>query len=201
VQWSAHRKVDIGVLCAALAPLVYVLFLKYSHNWEPLRVPILLVPGEYRSPEFTTDLTGRYIANFVADRMADRRREQCLMGVTASVLNCDRTSGLVEFDWQVVSAGSTVQGGAYSPLSVSGGKVTFAAFEATRGRRQNIVLRIKRDGRELNAAHPTLVVQAGPEYWEALPVYYGYSLLWAMIVGGLGILWFVVPILFRTVTR
>jgi hypothetical protein len=53
----------------------------------------------------------------------------------------------------------------------------------------------------LNTGHPTLVVQAGPEYWEGLPYYYSYSLLWAKGVSVLGVLWIVVPILYRRATR
>jgi len=145
----------------------------HLHNWQPLKIPVALTPGQFRSPQFMTDRNGRYIVSLVFDNLSDIPHEQCLMGITVDQ-NCQRRSDLIDFEWQIVDGENALQSGSYVPLSFSGSEVTFAVFHGKRGGHQSIVLNIKRDSGELNAAHPTLVVQAGPEYLEAMPDYYRY---------------------------
>jgi hypothetical protein len=45
----------------------------------------------------------------------------------------------------------------------------------------------------LNTANPAIVIQAGPEYWENLPELYGFSLLFAAVVGCLGFTFILLP--------
>jgi hypothetical protein len=177
-----------------------MLFVFRLHKWEPLKTPVSLTLGEFRSPEFTTDRNGRYIVSLFFDKLPDMPRQQCLMGITLDP-NCDRKSGLIDFEWQVINDEHIVQAGSYRPLSFSGSDVTFAVFQGKRGGQHKIVLHIKRDSGELNAAHPKLVVQAGPEYSEAMPDYYRYSSLWAGLVGGLGVLWILISALLHKASQ
>lgn len=200
MQWPIHRTIGIALIVAGLTPLAWMVFLLHLHNWEPLKIPVALTPGEFRSPEFTTDRNGRYIVSLFFDELPDIARQQCFMGITLDP-NCDRKSGLIEFEWQVINDEHIVQSGSYRPLSFSGSEVTFAVFQGKRGGQHRIVLSIKRDSGELNAAHPKLVVQAGPEYSEAMPDYYRYSSLWAGIVGGLGVLWILISALLHKASQ
>ena len=198
MPWPLHRKIGIGITLIGIAPLAYATYLGYSHDWEPLRVPVLLTPGEFRSPEFKTDLNGRYLINLSLDRLKgpDFDRAQCMMGVNlpSTVLNCDGISRTVGFDWQVVgNDGKVIQSGSYAPLAFSSTATAFAEFQGKRGGHQTVVLKIRRDAGAFNAAHPKLVVEVGPEYSEGLPEWHAYSVLWAKTVGVLGLLWILLP--------
>jgi hypothetical protein len=196
-----HRTIGIALICIGVAPFAYVLLRLHSENWQPLNVALKLFPGEYRSPEFKTDRDGRYIVKLAFDRLADIVKQQCLMGVALGNSSCQPQSGVIDFEWQVVSGNTVVSSGAYSPRSVSGTEVTFADFQGSRGKHQRLVLNIKRDSGELNGANPHLLVQAGPEYSEGNIDYYRYSLLWAIVIGGTGFLCILFPLLFRKAVR
>jgi len=194
-------KIGLSITLIGIAPLIYALCWNEHHNWTPLTLPISLTPGEVRSPEFTTDLQGRYLVNLVLQPMPDLPKEQCRLGVNWWPYTC-KEEAAVHLDWQVVDdGGSVIASGPYKPLSVSGSEVTFAVFQAKRGVHQRIVLRIDRDAGELNAAHPKIVVEAGPEYWEALADFSGFAVQWAEIVGTLGCVWLLIALLYRTFSR
>jgi hypothetical protein len=189
--------IGIGLVLVGVGPFISVEYEEYAHNWTPLDVQVVLKPGEFRSPEFKTDLDGRYLLSLATDQLSgpDLKREQCLMGVhlPRTVLNCDEVGKSVEFDWQVVSdTGNTIKMGSYAPLGISSSKINFGEFNGRGNFRQNLILRIQRDAGDLNSHHPRLVVEAGPESWEALPNLQLFSLLWA---GGVGVLAFLVFLL------
>jgi hypothetical protein len=195
-----RRKIGAGIILVSMAPFFYYIYRVHSHEWTPLKVPVSFAPGKFQSPEFKTDLNGRYIINLSFQQQASVTRQQCLMGFPTSNGECSGQT--VDFDWELVNNfGAVVQSGSYKPLSFSGSEVTFAEFQSKRGVTQSVVLQIKRDGGELNTANTRLEVQVGPEYWEVLPDLYRYSLLWAKIVGALGVLWIVVPIAFESIKR
>jgi hypothetical protein len=186
-----------GVLIAVgLVPLIWTQVIARSHNWRPLTVPIELKAGESRSPNFTTDLNGRYLATLILDRSSDIKGQQCAMGITISNQNCERDK-LVDFDYKIVSGDRIVKAGTYAPLSVSGSEVTFTDFIARKGDKQSIVLSIKKDGGTLNTMHPTLIIEAGPEYWEPLPEMEMLSWLWAAVICGAGLILSTVNLLNR----
>jgi hypothetical protein len=170
-----------GVLIAVrLVPLIWTQVIARSHNWRPLTVPIELKAGESRSPNFTTDLNGRYLATLILDRSSDIKGQQCAMGITISNQNYERDK-LVDFDYKIVS----------------GSEVTFTDFIARKGDKQSIVLSIKKDGGTLNTMHPTLIIEAGPEYWEPLPEMEMLSWLWAAVICGAGLILSTVNLLNR----
>jgi hypothetical protein len=190
--------IGIGLVLVGIGPFIAVEYEEHAHNWTPLDVQVILKPGEFRSPEFKTDLDGRYLLSLATDQLSgpDLKREQCLMGVLLprTVLNCDEVEKSVEFDWQVLSdKGNTIKMGSYVPLSISSSEITFGEFIGRRNIRQNLILRIQRDAGDLNSHHPRLIVEAGPEIGEALPYLQLFSLLWAGVVGVLGFVIFVLP--------
>ena len=186
-------KIGTVIILIGVAPLLYTLFLRYSHNWEPLTVSLQLRPGEFQSDEFKTDLDGRYLVALRFDKLQgqDFDRAQCMMGIDlpANVLSCSGTQKTIDFVWEVVGDKGFVMGsGSYKPLGFGGNEVQFGAFHGRRGSQQRLVLKIMRDAGRLNDAHPKLVVQAGPEYSERLPFLHYYSMLWLEVIGSLGVL-------------
>lgn len=106
----------------------------------------------------------------------------------------------MDFDWRIVSEDNvTVQSGPYKVLGFGGNNVSFGEFRAVHGDRWRVLLKIRRDAGDLNGAELRLVVEPGGEFSEGMPELYGYSLLWAEWIGGLGVLLLVVPILVRTI--
>jgi hypothetical protein len=200
VKWPLPAKAGIGVIALGIAPYLYALGLIYSHDWEPLRAPVSLVPGNFQSPEFKTDRNGRYLVNLAFDQKQDFPDfwEQCMIGET-SLNQCYGITQTLEFNWRIVSNGGQVlQNGSYQLLGsggVDGGiGTTFAIFQGKRRARQHVVLEIKRDAGKLNTVHPRVVVEPGGEYFEGIPELVGYSLFWAKTVGSLGLICVVVPL-------
>jgi len=200
-RWPLHRSIGIGIILIGVAPVIYSAARIFSHNWVPLSVPLRLVPGEFHSPEFKTDINdGRYLVELRLSELPNLEREKCEMGIPLG--RCESIDQTVDFDWQVVSIdGETVQSGQYKLLFFGGVEVGFGEFRAKRGGRYKVLLHVRRDAGELNTANPTLVVESGGEYWEEIPDLYGYSLLWAKYVGGLGLLWLLLPVCFMALRR
>jgi len=202
MRWPLSVRIGIGSLFAGALPLALVFFLYRQHDWQPLRVPLGLVPGEFKSSSFKTDLNGRYLANLTLDerRGSARNKEDCMLGIPLppSVLDCSGISRSVDFDWQIVEADGRIIGrGSYAPTGFSGTEVNFAEFQAKSGDVQRILLEVKKNAEELNTLHPILSVQAGPEYREAFPYWYYYAWLWAKVAWIVGLLVIVIPVCFK----
>jgi hypothetical protein len=194
-----HIKIGIGLLIVALGPFALAEYLGHAHNWTPVNVPVALKPGEFRSPEFKTDLDGRYLVSLAVDQLrgADPTKEQCMMGV-GSKWDCDDVKWTLQFDWQIIADnGAVIRSGVYEPINISGTKMGFVEFQGHRNSRQSVILEIQKDAGDLNNHHPRLVVEAGPESWEALPYLNFFSLIWAVAVGVLGLLVILLPISVR----
>jgi hypothetical protein len=201
MQWPLTTKIGIGIVAIAIAPYLYAAGLIYSHDWEPLRAPLKLTPGNFQSPEFKTE-NRRYLAALVFDQQPDFRWEQCMMGVIPSSNECGAIASTLGFDWRIVSNnGVLLKSGSYNCIMYggtdSGIGAYFAEFQGKRGARQRIVLDIKRDGGKLNIVHPRVVVEPGGEYSEGIPELVYYSLFWAKTVGPLGLVSVFVPLGFK----
>jgi len=188
-------QIGICLTLIGVGPFVFVEYKGHAHNWRPLDVPVALTPGEFRSPEFKTDLNGRYVVSLGLDQLtgADRDRALCLLGVKfpRTELNCDGIPQRVKFEWQVVSEkGEIIQRGSYEPLGISFPEINWGEFHGGRNIRQRLLLRIQQDAIDLNSHHPRLIVEAGgdEENFEALALWYELSLLWAAVVGVSGLL-------------
>jgi len=203
MKWPLHGKIGIGLLIVALGPFALAEYLGHAHNWTPVDVPVALKPGEFRSPEFKTDLDGRYLVSLAVDQLrgADLTKEQCMMGV-GSKWTCGDVKWTLQFDWQIISEKGVVIGrGVYEPIGISGSKAFVAEFQGHRNARQRVTLEIQKDADDLNNHHPRLVVEAGPESWEALPYLNFFSVIWAVAVGVLGLLVILLPTGWRALNK
>jgi hypothetical protein len=162
VKWPLPAKAGIGLIALGIAPYLYAVGLIYSHDWEPLRAPGSLVPGNFQSPKFKTDRNGRYLVSLAFDQQRNTSNfwEYCMMGAIPSTSEeCGGITQTLDFDWRIVSKdGQVLQNGSYISLGyggVGGGIGTgFAIFQGKRGGRQHVVLEIKRDAGKLNTIHP-----------------------------------------------
>ncbi len=189
MKWLLNSVVGFCIIIVGIAPLAYLSYRNHSHNWKPLVHSLDLKPGKLQSPEFMTDINGRYLVNLNFDQLSDLRKEQCMFGVAIGNPTCSGGQS-VQFTWQIISrSGEVIKSGSYQPLSVSGSEVTFTEFQGKRGAYQYLVLQVTHDADVLKTAHPKLVVEVGPEYWESLADFSSYSVLWAKTVGLLGLLW------------
>jgi hypothetical protein len=198
MKWPLHAKIGIGLIFIGFGPFAFLELWTHAHNWTPIDVPIVLKTGEFRSPEFKSELNQRYLISLGIDQLRGPAldREQCMLGVglPRSVLNCDGVEQTVDFDWQVISdRGEVLQSGSYHVTSIGPPGVGFTEFQGSQGSRQKVVLKIKRDAGELNNFHPRLVVEIGPENWEALPYLSFFFLIWAGALSVLGMLIILVP--------
>ena len=113
---------------------------------------------------------------------------------------CDGIIQLIDFDWQVVTDdGAIVQSGRYEVGGYGPLENIFGDFRTTSHKRYRVLLNVRRDAGELNAARPALIVELGGEYSEGLYALTSYTVLWAKYVGGAGLLWIFIPILLRAV--
>lgn len=184
------RNVKIGLLVClvAVSPLLYTEYILHSHNWDPLKTPLILSPGMFQSPEFKTDLDGIYVVSLVFDEMPDTNREHCLIGWELSKDSCKDISQRLDFDWKVIGDVGRIQnGGHFKIYGMTGGKdeiePMLGTFEAKRGGHQKIVLNILSDAGELNALHPRLKVEAGSGYWEKWVIFGQNAVLFALALG------------------
>lgn len=184
------RNVKIGlvVFLIAVSPLLYAEYMLHSHNWDPLKAPLMLSPGNFQSPEFTTDLDGIYVVSLVFDETPDTIRERCLIGEELSKDSCKDISQTLSFDWTVIGTVGRIQnGGHFKIYGMTGGKdeiePVLGTFEAKRGGHQKIVLNILSDAGELNALHPRLKVEAGSGYWKKWVILGQMALLFALVAG------------------
>jgi hypothetical protein len=203
MKWPLHRKIGVGLLIVALGPFALAEYLQHAHNWNPLDVPVVLKPGEFRSPEFKTDLDGRYLVSLAVDQLsgAELTKEQCMMGV-GSRWTCGDVKWTLQFDWQIIADnGAVIQSGVYEPISISGTEMGFAEFQGHRNSRQSVTLEIQKDADDLNNHHPRLVVEAGPESWEALPYLNFFSPIWGVAVGIVGLLVILLPTGWRALNK
>jgi hypothetical protein len=74
-------------------------------------------------------------------------------------------------------------------------------FQARKGRRQIIKLKILNDAGELNLAHPKLKVEAHRVYWEQWVIFRQLGFLIAVLFGGVGQAAIVIPPLVQRRTK
>ena len=203
MKWPLHTKIGFSLILVGLAPFIVVELMAHAHNWTPVDAPVVLKPGEFRSPEFKIDLDGRYVVSLAADQLSgdDLTKEHCMMEV-GSKWDCHDVKWTLQFDCQIISEKRVViESGVYEPIGMVGTKTVFAEFQGHGNSRQSVILEIQKDAGDLNNHHPRLVVEAGAETWELLPYLYEPSLLWAGVVGVLGIVVILLPTCWKTLNR
>lgn len=171
MQIPTHVRVGVTILAVGVLPWLYTTYPLNSHNWDPLTVPVALLPGEFESPPFKTDLTGTYVVSLVFEPMPDARKQDCQIGEELVKWSCVVTPRTLYLNWSVLAGGKEVVAPSpYSPrvFSSSPGEdeTELGTFEGKNGQWQTIRLNVLSDAGELNSAHPRLKVEAHRVYWE-----------------------------------
>ncbi len=157
-----------SLIFISVAPFVYVQFRLRSHNWTPLSAPVRLVEGDdLASPEFKTDLTGRYVVglNFAPTNID---LEECLVGDTLFKDSCKSVGSGLDLDWSVVRHQlpkdvTVVDHQVYKPQGFGGAGVietVLGDFDAQAGEKYRILLHVRKIVPELNSASPKISVEA-----------------------------------------
>jgi len=197
LRFTLNVKIGLVIVLAGMLPLLYTTYLLHSHNWYPLKVPVALLPGEFQSPDFVTDLDGTYIVSLAFDPMQDMTREDCLIGWDFPRGSCKNISPTLDFDWTVLGDVTNIEhAGHFEVYAMSGAgedEVQFGRFEARRGGHQRIILKILSDAGELNGAHPRLKVEAHHVYWEKWVIYRQFAWLLALGAGIIGLVLIIWP--------
>jgi hypothetical protein len=194
VDWSPVRDmkiaqvaVGVSVIVIGLIPELYIQNRLHSHDWSPLDAPVTLRKGDVQTSEFSTDLDGTYIVSLAFDPN--------LVGDQLFKTACETVGSGLDLDWSVVGHSSgndlaLIQNRDYKPHAFGGSgavQTELGSFEAQRGGRYKVLLKLRQDSSELNTASPRVRVDAARIYWETW-VIYGQMALWlAGIVGLLGV--------------
>jgi hypothetical protein len=179
------------LIFVAVAPYGYVQFRLRSHNWTPLSAPVNLVESsDVVSPEFKTDLTGRYVVGLdFAPINIDL--EECLVGDTLFKDSCKSVGSGLDMDWSVVHHQlpkdvMVIDHRVYKPQGFGGAGVietVLGDFDAQAGEKYRILLHVRKIVPELNSASPKISVEAGRIYWEKWIIFAQLSLLFAIFPG------------------
>jgi hypothetical protein len=135
-------------------------------HWKPLSIPIPLKVGTVESPEFRVGLDTKYRLLIAAERKIEFERLQCLLGM----VYCDNAPDVINITWKVLHNGTLAESG--SSLNFRGGFYSdrvareIGEFSAQKGQSYRIILTIVRDGSELDATAPTLLVETQPWEWK-----------------------------------
>ncbi len=150
-------------------------------QWIPLSVPIQLKVGEVHTPVFLAGLDTSYALFIESERTIKFERLECFLGMATWQRDrtCADAPDMIDIDWSVLHDGQVVATG--SSRDSSGGFYSgtiarqIGKFPAQKGRQYSIALDIRRDGGELNATRPKLLVQTYPGEWKDAVV--GYMLV------------------------
>jgi hypothetical protein len=163
-------------------------------NLQPLSLPVSLVPGTIRTPEFKTDIEywDYVIAIDFEEKTGSSPRIKCNLGLADSDrAYCQGMPKLIDISWKLFEGERTAAEGnsGSSPAWVSGSTVerTLGRFGARNGHRYTLVLDVKRDASELDVANPKVVVQIPRGYWEDHAMGIGFGKLFAGLSGLVGV--------------
>jgi hypothetical protein len=141
-------------------------------RWKPLVVPIQLKIGAVRTTEFTAGLDTDYRLFVESERRIEFDRLEGLLGMADSRQSktCTTVPEVIDIDWKVLHADKVVAAG--SSQSSKGGFYgdtvarEIGHFSAQKGQPYSVVLDVQRDGGELTATNPKLLVQTYPGAWK-----------------------------------
>lgn len=186
MQFRSVKKIGLALILVGISPLLYAEYKIHQHNWDPLITPVILKPGLFESPEFSTDLDGTYDIWLAFDPMKDIGREECLIGWDYQSSCKDRNiTPSLNFSWVVNGDVKHAESeGTFKIQSIRTGPETgLGSFDAKRGGHQRIILNIFSDAGELNLVHPRLKVEAATAYWEKWVIFGQMAWVFAFFVG------------------
>ena len=163
----------LGVAFLLAASYFYTRAVQYENlNLKPLSVPVSLVPGTIRTPEFKTDF--------------EYRNYEIAVDWDAKIGAPWTSPVLMDVSWQlfeganIAAEGNSRQDG--GSLDVEPGMLYergIGSFKAQKGHRYSLVLRINGNASDQSTTHPRIVVQVPRLYWEGLAMGVGFQKLYA----------------------
>ncbi len=190
-HWA--RNLGISLIAIAMAPYSYVQYRLRSHNWTPLDAEASLKDGSTTmTADFPTDLTGFYSVNLTFAPV-NVELEECLVG-DRLFDSCDKTRDGLDLDWSVLRSDAhgevpVVEYQPYRPASFGGAgyvETALGTFDAHKGEKYRIAIRVRHIAAELLSASPHVRVEAGRIYWEQWVIFAQLTLLFSAAVGLLG---------------
>ena len=154
-----------AVLFVAGASIALWIFLwSEAMNAVPLSIPLVLSPGHFQSPQFTTRVSIPYRINIVFDSSIPSAELNCLIGMSKGPQQCGNKAAILNVRWQLMSGGQGFATGSSGELvgaSYSYHKIQrhIGTFDAHRGDRYTVALNILEDGTRLSEAHPRLEIE------------------------------------------
>lgn len=189
---KATALLGVGFLVAA-AYFYFDAIRDEALNLRPLTLPVSLIPGTIKTPEFKADVDSwDYEIALDLESRVDRQQADCFFGDEANPGGCKGIRKPIDISWELFDGGKVAFQG-NSGTSAGMTEVSSDLFErkigtfrARRGHDYMIVLHVNRDASELNIAHPKIMVQIPRGYWEDHLMGIGFGKLFAGISGVIG---------------
>jgi hypothetical protein len=156
----------IGITLLACGIWRYPSAAERSVNFEPLVLPISLIPGTINAPGMRIDLTGEYEIVIALKRhsMTDLKMN-CSLGLDTVRNQCTGIPNLIDISWELFNDENMVYAGnsQETPWEASWSDTTermIGRFKAEKGLQYTLVLQVKRDASQLNVDNPKIVIHA-----------------------------------------
>lgn len=155
------------------APYFYIRAVQYERlNLQPLSLPVSLVPGTIRTPEFKTDF--------------EYWNYEIAVDWDAKTGTLWTSPMLMDVSWQLFEGANIAAEG---NSQQDGGGVDaepgilyerrIGSFRAQKGHRYSLVLHVNGVASDQNSTHPRIVVQVPKGYWEDHAMGVGFQKLYA----------------------
>lgn|ERR1700722_2515359 len=158
---------------SSVAPFVVPSPKMYPQKYAAVYMPISLVAGRVRTPEFSVRKRSQYDIMLQFEKPLPFRQMVCMVGVTSSPLDkkdCGKGDPIVRVDWTVWDDGRIVEWG--SIRDNCGCLFTnenifkqVGSFPLEGGENYVVQVHFTKDGSALNVASPHLIVIPHQEMW------------------------------------
>jgi hypothetical protein len=177
--WRTSIVGAVLVIALGLAPLAYLFWLGSGGKLEPLSMPLPLARGEYTSPFFTTSLDDDY-------------------QIDIYFLPFVRTP--LDLDWKIVDThGAVIESGSYRDEQTGGNNVILGHYRPKRGLRQRAIVNIHQGEAAPDSdvrLHIGLPERGLENSYAFVP-----AGLWAVVIGGAGVIGLVAALIGRSRRR
>lgn len=155
-----------------------------------MSVPLTLRIGKVRSPEFKTDAHQNYVIKVEAGKTLPFESQCCLMGIAGGMFKCDKQP-VIQAEWAIWSDGSPVargssQGGDYGSFSSDSLARYLGYFSGESGKNYVLEVNFTRDGSELAATNPRLVMEVDGATYEDYAVGSALNFALALLMAIIG---------------
>jgi hypothetical protein len=192
-----------GIVFICIAFLSYALWLIWLSTRvnRPVYIPISMVVGHVRTPEFKVNRAALYDIEIEVQKTIPFERLNCLLGTAmaerSTVLqDCPDNPSVVKASWILSSGGRLVaKGSSDTPRSGSWGNYSISrqlgSFQSQKGRPYVLDVEVLADGSSLASGNPRLRVEVFPSVYEDDVVYSAELSLLAglLILVGIWNLW------------